>query len=195
MTSRVITIFLVSPLIVFNINPINAWVFDRSEEGLTSLLNETIPINTTEAIFEKNAISFVPSNYFINLPGLIYIDLNKNVVEDLADYSFINVSGLEELRLNYNKIKVIRRYMMAGLYNLRKLYLSQNSICSIEIGSFYDLQSLEQLKIKNNELQTIRRAVFHPENHPSSLNYVAVGNNPWQCNKRLCWIHEGEIKM
>ncbi len=59
-------------------------------------------------------------------------------------------------------------------------------------GAFDDLVALRIFWMEDNSLATIDEAVFHPSNHPTGLDFWGIWNNPWNCNKSLCWILDSD---
>ncbi len=110
--------------------------FDRSNLGVTDLLNYTIPVGTTDFIFPVNQITYVPAGYYVAIPTLVVIRLWQNIISNIADSAFSGVPGVEILDLTNNNMDVIRTRMFEGLWNIRELYISSNQIHTVETGSF-----------------------------------------------------------
>ncbi len=109
-------------------------IFYRSYLGITDITTQTIPSGTTQAAFEDNAISFIPCNYFANLPSLAELSLKRNVISGICDYAFSQVQSLTLLGVAFNSLQVVTRNMFARLPNLLTLKLRENLIHSIEPG-------------------------------------------------------------
>ncbi len=166
--------------------------FDKSSQGITTMISYTIPAGTTWVKFPGNSISHVPANYFQNLPALNTISLRYNQISTIADYAFNGVPSVTIIELQYNQLDVIRTYMFSGLVNLRELYLYNNHIRTIESGSFRDNIALNILALQENELQNVPRCMFDPENHPAALYPLYLYNNPLKCESSLCWLKRAE---
>ena len=134
--------------------------FDKYNQGITDITVFTIPGATTQVLFSSNSISFVPDNYFINLPTLDKIFLNKNVITDIADSAFSGVPSVTMIYLNNNQLTVIREMMFSGLPNLAKLSLSFNQIDTIEPGSFSQVPMVTHIDLGSNKLTVIREMMF-----------------------------------
>ncbi len=49
--------------------------------------------------------------------------------------------------------------------------------------------ALRTLALNENSLKTLDQSVFHVVNHPSSLTYFRIHDNPdLQCDYSLCWL-------
>ncbi len=164
--------------------------FDKSGQGVTDITVHTIPGTTTYFRFRSNSISFVPANYFINLPSLDKIGLHYNVITDIADAAFSQVPTVTSIKLYYNQLTVIREMMFSGLPNLATLRLSRNQIYLIEPGSFKGNTVLTYLSLGDNSLETVSQSIFDPNNHPTSLYNFKMYDNPLRCDNTLCWLKQ-----
>ena len=91
--------------------------FDRSDLGISTILNCSIPWNTTHVNFEHNVIRHVYANYFKNLSELIYISFHDNLISDIEDYSFVDVPTVMEIDFSENKLSLIRRHTLSRRIN------------------------------------------------------------------------------
>ena len=66
--------------------------------------------------------------YFVNLPSLSVIYLNRNVVTSIDNYSFSGLPSLIRIELGGNDLEVITRYMFWMPTSLQKLYLQNNRL-------------------------------------------------------------------
>ncbi|CAI9742651.1 leucine-rich repeat and transmembrane domain-containing protein 2-like [Octopus vulgaris] len=117
---------------------------------LTSVPNETIPINVQ------------------------ILNLNGNNITNIAERAFENLSSLEILSLNNNQIKEITERTLRNLTNLKELDLQDNAIRSIEERTFHGHTKLEQLEMKTNKISNIKKGNF--QNH-TRLSHLDLSHN------------------
>ncbi len=131
--------------------------FDRSGLGLSMIMNNSIPWNTTHVNFEQNLISHIYADYFKNLSELVYISFHDNLISDIEDYSFVVVHTVKEIDLSKNKLSLIRRHMFSGLNNQEILRLSTQSIYDntdrIQNYSFIENTAMRKLYLQYNAPQ------------------------------------------
>ena len=86
--------------------------------GVTDMTDYTIPNpgSVTRVNFPLNLITFVPSNYFINLPILDMIQLQGNLISNISDLAFSGVPTVRVIHLYDNKLSVVRELMFKGQY-------------------------------------------------------------------------------
>ncbi len=158
---------------------------------LTSLTGISIPAGTINAYFDKNAITHVPSNYFVNLPNLDLIILDQNQITSIDDHTWAGAPSVRVINLGKNKLTIIREHHFAGLPNLQILYLFSNLLHTIEANSFKDNVGLTKLWLNDNSLQTLEQSMFDLNNHPTNLNNFQMKDNPLDCDT-LCWVKQAE---
>ena len=122
-----------------------------------------------ELSLDKNIISTLKANTFIELKTLETLNLSNSNVESLEDDCFIGLANLKELYLygsnvikyrnavNNNKdggYKFLRQHLSAshfrGLDNLRMLQLGYNRVEKMDRNVFECLKCLEKLGLLNN---------------------------------------------
>ncbi len=141
-------------------------IYQKDNLGITSILNYSIPENTTKVDFSWNLIPHIYAGFFQNLPNLTEINLLKNSISDVNDFSFSGVPSVEIINLYSNNLVVIRKHMFSGLRNMRRLHLEWNNIYKIEHQSFAENMALRYLRLDRNSLEDLPECVFDPENHP-----------------------------
>ena len=105
---------------------ITALTYDMENQGITSMLNYSIPENTEEFRFARNSITYVPAGYFQNLSLLDDINLRSNLISNIDDFAFAGVPSVTRIELGSNQLSVIGKSMFLGLPNLYDLDLHFN---------------------------------------------------------------------
>ena len=95
-----------------------------------------------------------------------------------------------ELLLNGNQLIKIETDTFQGLKSLEKLRLTNNDISVIESGSFKSLNEIKELYLSDNRLTTLRKDAFG--SIPLESLYLYISGNPLHCDRRMCWIKQGE---
>ena len=153
-------------------------VFDRQSQGITNMLDHSIPVDTTDAWFEYNTITRVNAGFFENLPNLVFIGLHTNLISDIDSYAFAGVPTVVHINLFKNKLSVIHKNMFSGLPNLIQLRLDTNLIHVIQPESFKENTALADLRLPENSLQTV-------------FNYYFSG----LVNLRQLFLYSNQIRM
>ena len=94
------------------------------------------------------------------------------------------------LFLDNNKLGNIQPGMFDGLSALEKLSLTRSNIVAIESGSFKSLENINELYLNENHLTTLRKDLF--VSIPLKSRYLGLGYNPLHCDRRICWLRQGE---
>ncbi len=95
--------------------------YNMRNQGITSMLNHSIPANTTCVWFQQNSITNVPAGYFRNLSNVESINLENNLISEIDAYAFSGVPSVRKIDLYKNKLTVIRKMMFYGTPNLENL--------------------------------------------------------------------------
>ncbi|XP_025022678.1 osteomodulin isoform X1 [Python bivittatus] len=117
---------------------------------LESMLPD-LPPSIMYLSLENNSISFIPDNYFHNLPNLTALRMSHNNLQEIPYNAFI-FSNLLELNLGHNKLKQI----------------------------FYIPRSLQHLYLEDNEIEVMNVTLMCPTIDPlnlSHLTYIRVDQN------------------
>ncbi len=169
---------------------INATVYDKSNQAITSIVAYTPPGNAVDIRFQQNFISHVPAGYFVNLPSLNRILLNLNAITSIDDQAFTGTPSVTHIFLDNNQLTIIYELTFAGLPNLEMLSLSFNQIHTIETASFHGNTALTTLDLRDNFLETLTQQIFDASNHPTALNQLKINDNLLQCTQAICWIKQ-----
>ena len=180
--------------------------------GLENLLILNLPSNKINSIpyecFELltkleqldmsiNDIIYITHYSWLGPASLKKLDLSFNDISNIAENTFSLMGNLEILELSWNNISVIISGSFQRLRSLQELYLSRNYISNMEQKSLSGLPQLNALHISGNSLLTLEKDIFYPEDfpesdgHPSSLE-LSLRYNSIDCDRRMCWIKEGE---
>ena len=141
---------------------------------------------TSDHIFRmKNCgLIQVPTNISAETKG---VGLSHNHITDIEAGVFAHLTKCVELALSDNKLVRIRKNMFQGLRSLKKLKLGHNQISHIEYGSFVSLH-LTHLYLASNHITKLEQGDVFKSDHLTLL----LGNNPLQCDWKICWIKDGE---
>ena len=102
---------------------------------------------------------------------------------------FLGLTRLEKLSIHTNKIKSVAGGLFTGLFNLREIDLDDNDITEVREDTFRGLEKLSKVWLYNNKLTTLASSVFTGLPRPIELT---LGGNPLTCDKKLCWLKQGE---
>ncbi len=167
--------------------------YDKRNQGITSILNYTIPWDTEWVRCDKNLITVVPAGYFQNLSSLDRVDFWNNLISDVEDFAFVDVPTVTWICLWKNRLRVIRRNMFSGLPLLELLELDENMIYTIQSGSLENKPALEGLVLSRNSLETVSESMF-AGSKPAELA-ILVYENPLICDQCLAWLMQGWITV
>ncbi len=166
---------------------IQATTFEVPSQGISDIIQVTIPANTSEVNFWNNNITVIPHGYFVSLPELVRINLRSNHIRNIMDHSFSAVASLRVLLLGKNQLSFVTSEMFRGLHNLTQLRLNNNRLRCIQKGSFRDLRALAVLSLKDNLLTSLHECIFDPSNRPIHVELLLY-KNKWMCGPELCWL-------
>ena len=165
--------------------------FDKSDEGIVNISDIIIPNETVTCDFWGNRIKKVPANYFIALPRLEILNIERNRISEIEPFAFYPVPSVKQIYLYGNKLEILSRNMFSGLIKLERLRIPSNFIHTIESGTFANLTSIKQIYLQRNKLHTIKMEIFVPSNYNFALE-LRVHENLVQCTKCMCWLMEAE---
>ena len=115
--------------------------------------------------------------------------VNHNFITEISVGIFSNLNSCVELVMDSNKLTVVKSGMFEGLKSLKLLNLGHNQITHIEPGSFSSLK-LDELYLDNNRLT---KPMDQQELINSQPISITLGNNPLQCDSRMCWMKQAEL--
>ena len=114
--------------------------------------------------------------------------LNHNNITEIPLGVFSNLTECFDLELDTNKLTILKSGMFEGLISLKRLNLGHNLIIQIEAGSFENLQ-LDELYLDHNSLTTPMAEQDLSNSFPVILT---LGDNPFHCDSKMCWIKQAE---
>lgn len=139
-----------------------------------------IPLNTRRLYLNDNKIRFLPAMNLGLLSDLVYLDCQKNRIQEVMDYTFVGVFRLIYLDLSFNNLTFISPYSFSMLSNLLQLNISNNPhLLSLNKYTFANTSSLRYLDLRNTGLQTLDEAAFQ---NLITLQTLYLSGNPWKCN-------------
>nr|XP_056707064.1 osteomodulin [Euleptes europaea] len=110
-----------------------------------------LPFSLMYLALENNSISFIPNNYFQELPKIIALRLSNNNLHEVP-YNAFNLSNLVELNLGHNKLQKV----------------------------FYIPRSLQHIYLEDNDIEVINITLMCPSIDPLNfkhLTYIRVDQN------------------
>ena len=184
------------------------------ENSRLALVPDDIPDDATRILLRGNKITTLRPLDFSNLTSCVILDVGENSIVKIEDGTFgSELSSLKDLYLDNNMLTKLRANMFIHLYKLQVLLVHYNQISTIEDNIFLSLTKLWQLHLAGNALTELRSSMFNGlksirllnlddnqlisidsstfSNLPRSLT-LALGFNPLQCDRRLCWLKEEE---
>ncbi len=121
-----------------------------------------------------------------------HVYLDGNEISDIGPGVFHELNKCIYMNLGFNHLTEIRPDMWEGLNSLKTLILYVNEIHHISDGAFSTLPAVRSIYLNHNKLKVLSRTVFGP-NHPHRLD-LHLGDNPLQCDSKLCWMEEAEVE-
>uniref|UniRef100_A0A8C7CIE1 Leucine rich repeat neuronal 2 n=1 Tax=Oncorhynchus kisutch TaxID=8019 RepID=A0A8C7CIE1_ONCKI len=121
------------------------------------------------------------------IPGLKFLDLNKNPLSVVQTGDFRDLVHLTELGLNnMEELVAIERAAMENLPELTKLEITNNPRLSyIHPQAFLRLGRLESLMLNSNALSALHQ---HTVLSLPSLREVSLYSNPLRCDCLFRWV-------
>uniref|UniRef100_A0ABM0MWJ6 Leucine-rich repeat-containing G-protein coupled receptor 5-like n=1 Tax=Saccoglossus kowalevskii TaxID=10224 RepID=A0ABM0MWJ6_SACKO len=227
-----ITLFIyVVPILLMNSGTLKGCPFECSCEdndgelhvdcshGGLSEIPSNISSDTTRLVLEYNDLITIPEHAFIDLHGLVYINLGWNGITEISAKAFVDVSNLTELKLHRNGLTSLPETVFDELPNLKKLDISYNSLTFLPSEIFHNLTDLTELDLSYNNLQSLNSTLFDGLNNllelrlygndltflPTSIKvtYLNFGYNEFSqfpdtiqrlSNLRYLYLYGNEIK-
>ncbi|XP_074487425.1 leucine-rich repeat neuronal protein 2 [Sebastes fasciatus] len=139
--------------------------------------------------FYDNLLTKVPTQALMRVPGLKFLDLNKNRIKLIETGDFRDMVHLKELGLNnMEELVSIERAALDNLPELTKLEITNNPRLSyIHPQAFLQLSRLESLMLNSNSLSALHQHIMLSL---PSLQEVSLHSNPLRCDCLFHWAAE-----
>ncbi|ESO90996.1 hypothetical protein LOTGIDRAFT_163508 [Lottia gigantea] len=135
-----------------------------------------LPPTLQKLYIEKNQLSTIKNDDFLNLTDLEELYLTSNQIHALEGHAFAGLNRLSKLHLDQNRIGTLPGKVFGPLVRLVSLSLNKNNLQSIQdhAGTFSSLVSLVFLGLSDNQCSKIPMDLFHPL---KSLAFLEISNN------------------
>ncbi len=158
-------------------------------KGLRNLEYFALSHNRHISDLEDNFFSDLSSCYDLQLDGLSLREIRRPMWNGLNTINLIN--------LEFNKITHVPAGAFSGLNTLYRVRLDYNDLVSVDPGAFTNIPRLGYLLLDNNHLTSLSRDAFDADQFPSRPYRIdrfelSLGQNPLDCDQRLCWIKQYE---
>ena len=129
---------------------------------------------------DRNNLVIVPRQHIGGLNNIQEMFLDKNRLTNMTDISYLQ--SMESFKIGRNEIMKIPEEFIMGLPNMRLFDCENNNLLFLPNISRYFPQ-LQELYVQGNKLKTLPDLYDMP-----ALSILTVANNPYVCNRSLCWM-------
>lgn len=124
-----------------------------------------------------------PDRHPVNLPSLVYLDLDNSRLVALDAGVFRRVTRLRTLILRNNMLQMLPHSLFSNMYELEDLDLSSNRLVSLTDERIFRSQnSLTSLDLSYNKLITIHQQVVLPL---KNIQILKLAYDPFICDCEL----------
>ncbi|XP_069480692.1 immunoglobulin superfamily containing leucine-rich repeat protein [Ambystoma mexicanum] len=155
--------------------------------GSFQLVPVGLPSNLSSLTLSANAITFLQSSSFEEVPHVSSLWLAHNEIESIQRGTFAVLAELKSLDLSHNHVRNFPWEDLASLTILIYLKIDNNWLTSLPRDAFSGLKSLRSLHINNNRLTTIFKGTFDSLDLLSNLQ---IHDNQFNCTCPLQWLKE-----
>ncbi|XP_070557642.1 insulin-like growth factor-binding protein complex acid labile subunit [Ptychodera flava] len=126
------------------------FIHDTAFEGLNEL---------KDLVLTENALKLIPAAVQ-NLRSLVSIHLYQNRIESMPSQTFLGLNNLQFVNLHDNYIAWVAQDVLWNLTELNNIYLTANRIENLPPTLFRDNGKLQYIALGNNKLQNLSADVF-----------------------------------
>ncbi|KRZ69045.1 Chaoptin, partial [Trichinella papuae] len=139
--------------------------------------NEKRPGSTVRLNLAGNQIRCLADpGVFIYMPMLVYVDLSHNNIKHISNNFFLHLPTLESLSLEKNLLDSFPALALRPIVKLRYLILDRNQIRTLPTGQIEQLGSLERISLTHNFIHAISQNTF-PGRSFKSLKSINLAYN------------------
>ena len=149
----------------------------------------------TELDLSLNIIVQIDPDAFWGLQKLEQLGLNGNMLTEITGDMWQGIQTLRGLFLIGNYLEEVSEDMWKDLLELEEIWLSSNQINEVEPNGFTNLPNPRFLDLFDNQLTTLDQNILASEilyGDNSVLFHLNLGENPLQCDSRMCWLRDAE---
>ena len=129
---------------------------------------------------DQNNLTTIPRQHVEGLKNIQQMFLDNNRLTNMTDISYLHT--MENFKIGQNQIMKIPEEFIMGLPNMRLFGCENNNLLFLPNISRYFPQ-LQELYVQGNKLKTLPDLYDMP-----ALSMLTVANNPYVCNRSLCWL-------
>ncbi|KAF5278781.1 hypothetical protein FQA39_LY18357 [Lamprigera yunnana] len=133
--------------------------------------------NNNQLLFlelNRNKLEDIEALTFKVLEQLISLRLKRNHISQLKDGAFFGLTKIKFLMLDYNDIQIISKGWLYGLKNLKELTFSHNVITDIHLDAWEVCKDLMTLDLSYNQIKAIHKDTFK---YLDKLQKLLLNNN------------------
>ncbi|XP_007897651.1 leucine-rich repeat neuronal protein 1 [Callorhinchus milii] len=147
--------------------------------------------NLDSISFYDNKLVTVPRMALQKVPGLKFLDLNKNPIQRIQQNDFTDMLQLKELGINnMEELISIDKFALDNLPELTKLEVTNNPKLSyIHPNAFRLIPQMETLMLNNNALSALYKQTIESL---SKLQEISIHSNPIRCDCVIRWVNTNE---
>ena len=139
---------------------------------------------------ENNNLTHIPVDYFTGCNIIETVSLGGNRFSSVPDVRILH-GTLKRFLLYNNIITNVASLYSVPMIALNTLDLSRNLLTEIEFNNTI-WPSITHISLENNLLNSIKLSGLR---QAWGKVLVTVGDNPWHCDVKLCWLSRCHYKM
>jgi len=128
---------------------------------------------------QKNNLKSVSANAFKHIPGIKYLDMSENRIDNIAGTAFDDIAtSLSELKMvNGLSMSSLDSAPFKKLRAMRHLDLSGNKITTIAGDFFHKMRDLRTVNLQDNRLDKVSPQYFRNDYTPDLVNITLAFNH------------------